>query len=176
MTDKITLTGKELFFDKDEVIVSKTNTKGIITYANETFARLAEISRKDAIGKPHNFIRHPHMPKCVFKLLWDTIAAGQEIFAYVINRSSKGNEYWVLAHVTPSFDASGAIIGYHSNRRVPNRNVLDGTIKPLYDKLRHIEQTASSSREGLEASFHQLSGVIQSSNKSYNHFIMSLED
>jgi PAS domain-containing protein len=67
--------GKELFFNSDEVIVSKTDLKGIITYANDTFAKLAEISRKDAIGKPHNFIRHPQMPRCIFKLLWDTVSS-----------------------------------------------------------------------------------------------------
>lgn len=170
------LTGKELFFDNDEVIVSKTDLKGRITYANEIFAKLAEIKRSEAIGKPHNFIRHPHMPKAVFKLLWDTISNGQEIFAYVLNRSSKGNEYWVLAHVTPSFNNDGQIVGYHSNRRVPNRRVLEGTIQPLYKQLLDIENRAPSKREGLEQSFAALMDVVNSSGKSYNHFIMTLGD
>ena len=171
----IKLTGKELFFDKDDVIVSKTDTKGIITYANATFAQMAEITRKEAIGKPHNFIRHPHMPKAIFKLLWDTISSGHEIFAYVINRSSLGNEYWVLAHVTPSFDPTGNIVGFHSNRRAPNRNILEATIKPLYETLRQIEQSSSSSKAGLEEAYRHLDGIVQSSGKKYNHFIMSLE-
>lgn len=160
------LTGKELFFEAHEVIVSKTNLKGIITYANDTFALLAEIERKDAIGKPHNFIRHPSMPKCIFKLLWDTISDGKELFAYVLNRSSKGNEYWVLAHVTPSFDQSGNIVGYHSNRRVPNRDVLDNVIKPLYEELLSIEQSVSSKSVGLDNSYKKVQEVIHSSGKN----------
>lgn len=168
------LTGVELFFEPDEVIVSKTDLKGIITYANGTFAKLAEIQRKDAIGKPHNFIRHPHMPKCIFKLLWDTISTGNELFAYVVNRSSKGNEYWVLAHVTPSFDKTGKVIGYHSNRRVPNRQILDDVIKPLYSDLLNIEKNAVSQKIGLQSSYEKLKEVISSSGKKYNHFIMTL--
>ncbi|NVK17545.1 MAG: PAS domain-containing protein [Methylocystaceae bacterium] len=169
-----TLTGVELFFDKDDVIVSKTDTKGIITYANSTFAKMAEINRQGAIGKPHNFIRHPHMPRCIFKLLWDTIANGKEIFAYVVNRSVKGNEYWVLAHVTPSFDGSGQIVGYHSNRRVPNREVLETIIQPLYKKLLEIEQDEISPKTGLQKSTEELNRIIEDSGKKYNHFIMTL--
>lgn len=168
------LTGVELFFDADEVIVSKTDLKGIITYANTTFAKMAEIKRAEALGKPHNFIRHPHMPKCIFKLLWDTLTSGKEIFAYVVNRSSKGNEYWVLAHVTPSFDQQGNIVGYHSNRRVPNREVLEGVIKPLYKNLLEIERNAPSKKEGLEKSSKALADTVAASGKKYNHFIMTL--
>jgi len=168
------LTGRELYFEPHEVIVSKTNLKGKITYANETFAQIAEIKRKDAIGKPHNFIRHPHMPKCIFKLLWDAISEGQEVFAYVLNRSTKGNEYWVFAHVTPSFDQSNKIIGYHSSRRVPNRQIVDTVIKPLYQELLKIEQSAASKKSGLENSYKTLQDTIQASGKKYNHFIMTL--
>lgn len=169
-----TLTGVELFFDKDDVIVSKTDLKGIITYANNTFAKMAEIKRHDAVGKPHNFIRHPHMPRCIFKLLWDTLSNGKEIFAYVINRSVKGNEYWVLAHVTPSFDTAGNIVGYHSNRRVPNREVLETTIQPLYKQLLEIERSETSSKIGLQKSTEELNRIIEVSGKKYNHFIMTL--
>ena len=114
------------------------------------------------------------MPKAVFKLLWETISSGQEIFAYVLNRSSRGNEYWVLAHVTPSRNNDGQIVGYHSNRRIPNRKVLEGTIQPLYKKLLEIEKNAGSKRDGLEQSYSALMDIVNSSGKSYNHFIMTL--
>jgi PAS domain S-box-containing protein len=170
------LTGVELFFEVDEVIVSKTNLKGIITYANTTFAKLAEIERHEAVGKPHSFIRHPHMPRCIFKLLWENISAGNEIFAYVLNRSLKGNEYWVLAHITPSFDENAQIVGYHSNRRIPNRTVLEDIIKPLYAQLRQIEENAPSAKDGLDKSYDKLMETIHQSGKKYNHFIMTLGD
>lgn len=170
------LTGVERFFDPDEVIVSKTDTKGIITYANRTFSKMAGISPQNAVGKPHNIIRHPHMPRCVFKLLWDTISTGNEIFAYVINRSINGDHYWVLAHVTPSYNQTGEIIGYHSNRRVPNRDIVNEAIVPLYDALLKLEQSFDSPKEGLEAAFAHAVQVITDTGMEYNEFIASLGD
>lgn len=170
------LTGKERFFDVDEVIVSKTDMKGIITYANRTFSRLAGLSTQESVGKPHNIIRHPHMPRCVFKLLWDTLASGNEVFAYVLNRSINGDHYWVLAHVTPSFNMQGDIVGYHSNRRVPNREIVDGTIAPLYQQVLELEQSFDSPKQGLAAGFQEVVNLIGSSGKEYNEFILSLGD
>jgi len=103
----VPLTGVERFFDADEVIVSKTDLKGRITYANRVFQRVAGYGEAELMGAPHSIVRHPAMPRCVFKLLWDTLEAKQEIFAYVINRARNGDHYWVFAHVTPSFDAGG---------------------------------------------------------------------
>jgi PAS domain S-box-containing protein len=168
------LTGKERFFTKDEVIVSKTNTKGIITYANRTFANLAGMKVQDAIGKNHNIIRHPHMPRCVFKLLWDTCSQGQEIFAYVVNRSMNGDHYWVLAHVTPSYDTQGNIVGYHSNRRSPDRDLIEKAIIPLYEDLVKMEKSYGSPKEGMNAALAHAVDAITQSGKEYNHFIMSL--
>jgi PAS domain S-box-containing protein len=72
----ITLTGKERRFSADEFIVSKTDAKGIITYANDVFLRIADYTLEEVLGKPHNIIRHPHMPRCVFKLLWQRVKGG----------------------------------------------------------------------------------------------------
>ena len=73
---------QEVFFSDDEFIVSKSDLKGHITYANDVFYRMAEISAADALGQPHSIIRHPDMPRAVFKLMWDTIQAGKEIYVY----------------------------------------------------------------------------------------------
>ena len=76
-------TGVETTISDNEIIVSKTDTRGIIQYANDVFMRVAKYDESEVIGQPHNMIRHPDMPRTIFKLLWDTIASGQEIFAYV---------------------------------------------------------------------------------------------
>ena len=75
------LTGVERHFDDDEIIVSKTDLKGRITYGNRVFFRLAGYTEKECLGQPHSLIRHPEMPRCIFKLLWDTVEDKQEIFA-----------------------------------------------------------------------------------------------
>ncbi len=167
-------TGKEVFFDKNELIVSKTNLKGHITYANDIFVNIAGYTMAEVIGKPHNMIRHPHMPRCIFKLLWSTLQSGSEIFAYVMNMTKNGNHYWVLAHVTPSFDTNNNIIGYHSTRRVPNPNVIKENIIPLYKDLKKTEDAASSKKDGLENSEEKLLGVMKEKNTEYDEFVSSL--
>lgn len=124
-------TGVERTFDDDTLIVSKTDTKGRITYANDAFLEISRYSRKELVGAAHSIVRHPDMPRGVFKLLWDEIAAGREVFAYVKNLAKDGCHYWVLAHVTPSHDATGAIIGYHSNRRKPEPAMVRA-VEPVY--------------------------------------------
>lgn len=168
------LTGSEIYFSADDVIVSKTNQKGVITYANRTFLNVSGYGEDEVLGKPHNIIRHPEMPRCIFKMLWDTLLAGREIFAYVVNRTKRGDHYWVLAHVTPSFDESRAIIGFHSNRRVPDRGPLDGTIIPLYRSLSQCERQAADSKSGLQASLSMLQSVLADKGVGYDQFIFSL--
>ena len=153
MAQSLHLTGSEVFFDDDEIIVSKTDLKGRITYCNDVFLRVAGYSEKELLGQPHSIIRHPDMPRCVYKLLWDTLAAGQEIFAYVVNRAKNGDHYWVLAHVTPSRDRRNQVIGYHSNRRVPDREVVNEKIVPLYQSLLAVEERHANRKEGMLAAF-----------------------
>ena len=106
----VALTGVERTFAPTDIIVTKTDLKGIITYANQVFLDVAGITEAQAIGAPHSIIRHPDMPRAVFALLWSRLQAGKEIFAYVLNMAATGDHYWVHAHVTPTFDRSGRII------------------------------------------------------------------
>ena len=164
---------QEITFLADEIIVSKTDLKGRIVYANDVFCRVAEMSTQTAIGQAHNIIRHPDMPRAIFKLLWDTLAKQQEIFAYVKNMSTSGKYYWVLAHVTPTLNKTGNVVGYHSNRRVPNRKAL-GIIEPLYAKLLAEEKKHSDSKKALAASSEMLSNFLKETGKPYDEFIWSV--
>ncbi|HHS82398.1 MAG TPA: PAS domain S-box protein [Devosia sp.] len=168
------LTGVERFFDPGEIIVSKTDLKGRITYANDVFQRIAGYREAELLGQPHSIIRHPDMPRCVFKLLWDTLATGHEIFAYVVNRCRNGDHYWVYANVTASRDANGAIISYHSSRTVPDRRVVEGAIVPLYRQLLAEEKRHSNARQGLAASFDMMCAVLREKNMQYDEFLFSL--
>jgi PAS domain S-box-containing protein len=168
------ISGVEQFFDDDEIIVSKTDLKGKITYCNDVFLRIAGYSERDCLGQPHAMIRHPEMPRSVFALMWKTIEAGNEIFAYVKNRCKNGDHYWVLAHVTPSRDQAGKIIGYHSNRRVPDRRILEGTIMPLYDQLHREEQRHANRKQGMAASTEQIQAMLAERNMPYDEFVARL--
>lgn len=169
----VSLSGVERFFDKDEVIVSKTDLRGRITYANRVFQRVAGYTEAELLGAPHSIVRHPDMPRCVFKLLWDTLAAGQEIFAYVLNRAHNGDHYWVFAHVTPSYDDRGTVVGYHSSRRLPDRTAVEKVV-PLYRTLLDIENRHSDRKQGMEASFGAVVGLLQEKGIGYDEFVFSL--
>lgn len=168
------LTGIEQYFSESEIIVSKTDLKGRITYCNDICRDIAGFKRDELIGQPHSILRHPDMPRTVFKLLWDAIMAQREIFAYVVNRTKCGDHYWVFAHVTPSLNERGEPVGYHSNRRVPNRQVLESVIIPTYRTLREIEQKPSNRKQGLEDGVAALTGILKNKRVSYDEFVLSL--
>ncbi|MEM8813660.1 MAG: PAS domain-containing protein [Pseudomonadota bacterium] len=168
------VTGNECFFGDDELIVSKTDLKGRITYCNDVFLRIAGYSEKECLGQPHSMIRHPDMPRCVFGLLWETIQDGREIFAYVVNRCKNGDHYWVNAHVTPSRNGAGQIVGYHSNRRVPDRTILTERIQPLYQELLAEEKRHANRKEGLQASSGLVANLLNDQGVEYDEFVATL--
>ena len=117
-------TGVERRFGDDELIVTKTDARGVITYADDVFLRVSALTEDEVVGQPHDVIRHPGMPRGIFDLLWETLRGGSEMFAHVVNLAADGAHYWVLAHVTPGVDAQGRLLGYHSDRRVPSPTAL----------------------------------------------------
>ncbi len=173
MASILNLTGKERTFAEHEVIVSKTNEKGIITYANETFLAIADYKLAEVIGKPHNLIRNPNMPRSVFKLLWERIRAKKEIFAYVVNSTKQGDYYWVFAHVTPTFDNGGNIIGYHSNRRSPKKESVK-IISSIYKQLLDEEAKHETSKKATDAGYALLQDTITKKGISYDELILSI--
>lgn len=171
-TERPRPTGVETHFGEDEIIVSKTDRHGIITYANDVFIRVSGYAEEELLGQPHSIIRHPHMPRTVFQLLWDTIQQGHEIFAYVLNLAKNGSHYWVLAHVTPTFDGQGQIVGYHSNRRCPRPSAVRA-VQPLYDRLR-AEEERRGKKDGVTAGTALLGEQLATLGKTYDEFIWSL--
>ncbi len=166
-------TGEERSFPADELIVSKTDPRGVITYANDVFLRVGAYSLDEVIGQPHNLIRHPDMPRAVFKLLWDTLAARQELFAYVNNLAADGANYWVLAHVTPSYGPDGSVVGYHSSRRRPSPRALE-RVRPLYERLRAEERRHPNARAAVAASTELLDRLIAEQAASYEDFVWTV--
>ena len=168
-----TPTGRERFFQKDEVIVSKTDLNGKITYANTVFLQIADFEEHEVLGQPHSMIRHPDMPRSVFKLMWDTLESQREIFAYVINMTKYGDHYWVYAHVTPTIGADGRTTGYHSNRRVPDAGPV-ARIKEIYAALLAEERRHTDKRAQLEAGTALLQRTLLETGMQYDEFVWSL--
>jgi PAS domain S-box-containing protein len=172
MKNKIEPTSHEKIMRENDFIVSKTDVKGRITYGNEIFIEYSGYSESELLGAQHNIIRHPDMPRGVFKFLWDNIAAGSEVFAYVKNMSKDGSFYWVFANITPDYDAAGNIIGYLSVRRAPKRSALP-TVEGLYRLMLDAEQKAGA-KDACAASLALLVGVLNEKGLSYEELIHAL--
>jgi hypothetical protein len=113
------------------------------------------------------------MPKAVFALLWDTLAAGQEVFAYIDNLAADGAHYWVLAHVTPSYGPGGRVTGYHSNRRSPSPAAV-AEVRPLYERLLEEERRHPNGKAAVEASSRLLTELAAERAGSYEDYIWSV--
>jgi aerotaxis receptor len=124
---------KEVPFPVGKVLISKTDTKGIITYCNDEFEAISGYSREELIGKSHNIVRHPDMPPQAFEWLWDTLRQGLPWRGLVKNRAKNGDHYWVRATVAPIID-NGMVTGYVSVRQPPTRAQVSGA-EELYREL-----------------------------------------
>jgi len=124
---------EEIFLDDGMIIVSETNAKGIILYANSDFCKVCGYSKDELIGKPHNIVRHRDMPKVAFKGLWDTIKSGEVWNGIVKNRAKKGGYYWVNATIFTSKDVNGNL-RYISVRIKPTKEEV-ANAQALYETL-----------------------------------------
>ena len=123
---------RETILDKNAFLVSETDAKGIIKFANEDFCKVAGYSLEELVGKPHNVVRHKDMPKKAFKSLWDTVQRGEIWTGYVKNATKDGGYYWVFATVYP-FESSDGTQGYLSCRRKPTSEEIEKAQR-LYDQ------------------------------------------
>ena len=123
---------RETILDKNAFLVSETDAKGIIKFANEDFCKVAGYTLEELVGKPHNVVRHKDMPKKAFKSLWDTVQRGEIWTGYVKNATKDGGYYWVFATVYP-FESSDGTQGYLSCRRKPTSEEVEKAQK-LYDQ------------------------------------------
>ena len=172
MKNLITPTTVERVMREEDFIVSTTDIKGKITYGNRIFIEYSGYSEPELLGAQHNIIRHPDMPRGVYKLLWDTIQSKEECFAYVKNMSRDGGFYWVFANITPTFDLSGNITGYMSVRRKPGLSGINAVI-PLYAQMLEAEKKAGAAN-ALEASGKVLADFLNMKGISYDELILAI--
>jgi len=166
-------TQQERLLAEDDFIVSKTDLKGIITYGNRHFIAISGYSEQELLGAPHSILRHPDMPRAVFKLLWDTVQAKREICAYVKNLAKDGSFYWVFANITPSTDSQGNLVGYYSVRRKPRPEAIQA-IAPLYHAMLEAERRAGDGQAGMKASAALLHQTLEQKDMSYEEFVFGL--
>jgi PAS domain S-box-containing protein len=156
-----------------EFIVSKTDTAGRITYANRVFMEIALYPEDRLLGVQHNIIRHPDMPRGVFRFLWNTIETGQEFFGFVKNLCADGRYYWVFANVTADYDEQGKLTGYLSVRRKPPQKAIDA-ITPIYAAMLDIENNSASKKTAPDESIAYLVKQLEEMQTDYQSLVLGL--
>ncbi len=157
---------------EDDYIVSMTDTTGRITYGNRIFIEFSGYSESELLGTQHNIIRHPDMPRAVFKLLWDKIANREECFAYVKNMAKDGSFYWVFANVTATFDEAGNITGYFSVRRKPKASGVK-VATDVYRLMLEAEKKAGPAN-AIAAATKVLVDILNEKGLSYDELVLAI--
>jgi len=150
---------KEVQFPNGAVLVTRTDTKGAITYANDAFCQISGYSHDELVGKNHNVVRHPDMPPQAFKWLWDTLKEERPWRGMVKNRCKNGDHYWVRATVAPVIE-NGKIVGYVSVRKAPTRQQV-AEAEAMYRELNKSGNEIVSKYEGYKVKNWSLKAKLQ---------------
>ena len=159
---------REAHWDKTLELVSKTDNFGIIKYCNEAFVNVSGYEEYELIGQPHSIIRHPDMPKVIFKLLWDNLSKGKDFHAVVKNKTKNGRYYWVITQFEIFTNEEGEITDYLSRRKAVSDYVIE-KFESFFQKIKKIEDNV-----GMKAAEDYLLGFLEYNNQTYEEFLTSI--
>ncbi len=160
---------KEIKLDPTKIIMSKTDPKGMILYTNDYFLDICGYLETELMGKQHNIIRHPDMPRVVFKILWDKLKKGEHIYAFVKNLAKDGRYYWVLASFETKFNDDRSIQAHYSKRKpIPEDSIKE--IEKIYKILLSLEKNDST----MVLAENYLTGKLEEDDITYEEFILNI--
>jgi aerotaxis receptor len=165
-------TQREVQLQEDDTIVSKTDLTGCITYVNRTFMRISDYPGRAVLGEQHNVIRHPDMPRGLFRLMWDTLGEQREFFGLLKNMTANGDYYWAFIIVAPDLDGDGEVVGYDSVRRKAPTAAIR-TAEQLYREMLRVEYAAGAA-VAPEASVAYLQRTLTERHTTYDRFLLGL--
>ena len=160
---------KEVNWNKSQVVISETDVYGRITNVNDVFCNVCGYSPEEMIGQPHSIIRHPDMPKLVFKLLWDNLKVGNNFIGVIKNLAKSGEYYWVITDFEMRRDATGNITHYIARRKSVPKAVIENYVAPLYETLLKLEKVG-----GMELSTRFFKNYLAKQGKDYIDFIIDV--
>ena len=159
---------EEVEFSKKKFIVSKTDTKGRITFVNKNFCDVSGYTVAELIGVEQSALSHPDMPRAIFYMIWKSLHAGVEISAVTKNLSKSGRYYWLITDLLVDRDAKGELKTFSSFNRIAPEHVCE-VIEELYSEMKLAEK-----RDGLEGSLQILETFLEQRGMSYNEFLEDL--
>ena len=171
MNQSIASSSMEKVMREGDLIVSMTDLKGVITYGNRVFIEVSGYSEEELLGSPHSIVRHPDMPRAMYKLLWDKIQNREECFIYLKDRGRDGSYCWVFANITPTFDPSGNVTGYFSVRRKPKASGVQA-MSGIYQAMLDAEKRDPAN--AIAASSKVLADKLKEKGLSYEEFVLAI--
>ena len=160
---------REVQWDKTKTLIIETDVKGTITNVNDVFCAVAHYSASELIGQPHNLIRHPDMPKLIFKLLWDNLKVGNNFVGVIKNLAKTGEYYWVVTDFEMRRDAMGNITHYIGRRKSVPEAAINNYLAPFYESLLKMEKIG-----GVELSSRFFKNYLTKQGKDYIDFVISI--
>ena len=160
---------REVQWDKTKTLISETDVKGTITNVNDVFCAVSHYSASELIGQPHNLIRHPDMPKLIFKLLWDNLKVGNNFVGVIKNLAKTGEYYWVVTDFEMRRDAMGNITHYIGRRKSVPEAAINNYLAPFYESLLKMEKIG-----GVELSSRFFKNYLAKQGKDYIDFVISI--
>ena len=160
---------REVQWDKTKTLISETDVKGTITNVNDVFCAVSHYSASELIGQPHNLIRHPDMPKLIFKLLWDNLKVGNNFVGVIKNLAKTGEYYWVVTDFEMRRDAMGNITHYIGRRKSVPEAAINNYLAPFYESLLKMEKVG-----GVELSSRFFKNYLTKQGKDYIDFVISI--
>ena len=160
---------REVDWNKNKILLSKTDSSGTILYANEDFIDVSGYDEFELIGQPHNIVRHPDMPKVIFKLMWDSIEYNENSHVIIKNMAKTGRYYWVVTDFKIVNESTGENLGYFCTQKQVPVTVVEKFIEPLYKKLVQIEEV-----NGIAASEDYLTGFLEERNRTFMNYVDNL--
>ena len=160
---------REVQWDKTKTLISETDVKGTITNVNDVFCAVAHYSASELIGQPHNLIRHPDLPKLIFKLLWDNLKVGNNFVGVIKNLAKTGEYYWVVTDFEMRRDAMGNITHYIGRRKSVPEAAINNYLAPFYESLLKMEKIG-----GVELSSRFFKNYLAKQGKDYIDFVISI--
>ena len=160
---------REVVWNKSQVVISEADVYGRITNVNDVFSNVCGYSPDEMIGQPHSIIRHPDMPKLIFKLLWDNLKAGNNFIGVIKNLAKSGEYYWVITDFEMRRDTMGNITHYIARRKSVPKAVIENYVAPLYQTLLKLEKVG-----GMELSARFFKNYLAKQGKDYIDFIIDV--
>lgn len=160
---------EEVIWDKRSTLMSRTNKHGHIMASNEAFQEVSGYTEAELYNQPHSLIRHPDMPKVVFKILWENLKGRQNFHAIIKNLSKSGKYYWVITNFEIIRNEKDEITAFVSYRKALPKSLINKHIAPLYERLLKIEKA-----NGMEVSERYFKGFLEDRKTTYDKFIRTL--